>query len=90
MSAGAAIVASDTAPLREVIRHGENGLMVDFFSVDDLVQSVCSLLDDPAERQRLGAEARRTAIAGYDLNSVCLPKQLAWVEDLLNRSQNKG
>jgi glycosyltransferase involved in cell wall biosynthesis len=90
MSAGAAIVASDTAPLREVIRHGENGLMVDFFSIDDLVQSVCRLLDDPAERQRLGAEARRTAIAGYDLNSVCLPKQLAWVEDLSNCSQNKG
>lgn len=90
MSAGAAIVASDTAPLREVIQHGQNGLLVDFFAVDDLVQSVCRLLDSPAERQRLGAAARSTAIAGYDLNSVCLPKQLAWVEELTRTQQNKG
>ena len=53
MSAGAAIVASDTAPLREVIQHGENGLLVDFFSVDSLVKSVCSLLDDPGQTRTL-------------------------------------
>jgi glycosyltransferase involved in cell wall biosynthesis len=90
MSAGAAIVASDTAPLREVLQHGENGLLVDFFSVDGLVQSVCQLLDDPEQRQRLGAAARQAAVAGYDLNTVCLPKQLAWVEMLSNHHQTKG
>jgi glycosyltransferase involved in cell wall biosynthesis len=90
MSAGAAIVASDTAPLREVIQHGQNGLLVEFFAVDDLVQSVCRLLNSPAERKRLGAAARSTAIAGYDLNSVCLPKQLAWVEELTTIQPNKG
>ena len=30
MSAGAAIVASDTAPVREVMRNGETGVLVDF------------------------------------------------------------
>ena len=82
MSAGAAIVASDTAPLREVIQHGENGLLVDFLAVGGLVQSVCRLLDDPDQRKRLGASARATVIARYDLNTVCLPKQRAWVEAL--------
>jgi len=82
MSAGAAIVASDTAPLREVIQNGENGLLVDFFSVRGLVQSVCGLLNDPKERKRLGAAAKGAAFTGYDLNTVCLPKQLAWVESL--------
>jgi glycosyltransferase involved in cell wall biosynthesis len=90
MSAGAAIVASDTAPLREVIAHGENGLLVDFFSVDGLVQSVCRLLDDPNLRKRLGAAARATAIGGYDLKSVCLPKQLAWVEALTTTLRSQG
>ena len=82
MSAGAAIVASDTAPLREVISDGENGVLVDFFSVDGLVQSVCSLLDNPQARARLGEAARSTAKAKYDLKNECLPKQLAWVEQI--------
>lgn len=90
MSAGAAIVASDTAPLREVIQHGENGLLVDFFSVDGLVERVCTLLDDPDQRARLGTAARAAAVAGYDLTTKCLPKQLAWVEALANDVQRKG
>lgn len=90
MSAGAAIVASDTAPLRDVIQHDENGLLVDFFSVDGLVQSICRLLDAPDQRERLGAAARTTAIAGYDLHTVCLPKQLAWVEALTDHPHIKG
>ena len=90
MSAGAAILASDTAPLREVIQHGENGLLVDFFSVDGLVHSVCGLLDDQEEKERLGAAARHTAVTNYDLNTVCLPRQLAWVEALTKENHKKG
>ena len=87
MSAGAAIVASDTEPLREVILHGKNGLLVDFFSVEGLVRSVCDLLGDREERKRLGAAARGTAMKEYDLNTVCLPKQLEWVEALLKKTK---
>lgn len=90
MSAGAAIVASNTAPLREVIRHDENGLLVDFFAGDALVESIRELLADPDKRRRLGAAARHSAIAGYDLNTVCLPKQLSWVEALTNDHNNRG
>lgn len=90
MSAGAAIVASDTAPLREVIQHGETGLLVDFFSVEGLVDHVCTLLDDPDQRARLGTAARAAAVAGYDLTTKCLPKQLAWVEALATDVQWKG
>lgn len=82
MSAGAAIVASDTAPLQEVITDGENGVLVDFFSVGELVQSVCSLLDNPQTRAQLGEAARSTAKGKYDLKRICLPKQLNWVEEL--------
>jgi len=82
MSAGCAIVASDTPPLHEAIRHGETGRLVHFFDVAGLANEVCSLLDDPAERQRLGANARAFVQAHYDLKTICLPKQLAWVERL--------
>jgi glycosyltransferase involved in cell wall biosynthesis len=78
MSMGCAIVASDTPPVREAIRHQETGLMVDFFDCDALVTSVIGLLDNLDERARLGVAARRHAQATYDLKRICLPGQLAW------------
>lgn len=82
MSAGCAIVASDTAPLREAIRHDETGVLVDFFDPAALAEATCQLLDDPARRARLGAAARVFARENYDLKQVCLPRQMAWVEAL--------
>jgi glycosyltransferase involved in cell wall biosynthesis len=82
MSAGCAIVASDTPPLREAISHGENGRLFGFFDRAALADEVCGLLADPAARARLGAAARQAAQLRYDLRSVCLPGQLAWVESL--------
>ncbi len=83
MSAGCAIVASDTQPLREAIRHDDTGRLVDFFDVPGLVREVCDLLADPAARARLGANARAFAQANYDLKTVCLPRQLQWVQGLV-------
>lgn len=82
MSIGCAIVASDTAPLREAIRHGDTGKLVDFFDAGALTGEICGLLDDPAERAALGARARAFAQANYDLQTVCLPRQLAWVQQV--------
>ena len=82
MSAGCAIVASDTAPLREAISHGNTGLLADFFDHRALAGRVCELLERPEERRRLGANARDFAVSNYDLRSVCLPRQLAWIDQL--------
>jgi glycosyltransferase involved in cell wall biosynthesis len=82
MSAGCAIVASDTAPVREAIRHGETGKLVDFFNPAELAQQVIALCNNPAERARLGAKARAFAVAHYDLETRCLPGQMAWVARL--------
>ena len=83
MSVGCAIVASNTQPLHEAIHHDETGRLVDFFDVAALTTEVCTLLDDPAARMRLGAAAREFAKTTYDLKTVCLPQQLEWVESLL-------
>ena len=82
MSAEAAIVASDTAPVREVLTEGETGLMVDFFDRAALVDRIDALLDDPDTRARLGANARALVREQYDLQSVCLPRHLDWVRQL--------
>jgi len=82
MSVGCAIVASDTQPLVEAIKHDETGRLVNFFDVAALTNEVCALLDDAQARARLGQNARAFAQANYDLKTVCLPRQLQWVEGL--------
>ena len=82
MSAGCSIVASATAPVQEVMTHGETGRLVPFFDTEGLTEQDCDRLDHPEERQRLGLNARSAAIKGYDLQTVCLPHQMRWIEDL--------
>ncbi len=83
MSAGCCIVASDTRPLHEAIQHDKTGRLVNFFDTKALTEEICYLLDNPEKRTTLGANARAFAQATYDLKTVCLPKQLAWVDNLL-------
>lgn len=80
MSAGALVIGSDTAPVREVIRHGENGLVVDFFDIGAWSQTMIGALAEPEKFAHLRAAARQTVIDRYDLRSICLPKMVAMVE----------
>ncbi len=80
MSAGCAIVGSDTAPVSEVIRSGDTGLLVDFFDKAAMTEAICTLLDDSQLRESLGQRAREKMVAEYDLADRCLPQQLAWID----------
>jgi glycosyltransferase involved in cell wall biosynthesis len=79
MACGCAVVGSDTGPVREVIRHGQNGLLVDFFSPNDLASAVAELLQDPQRSKLFGKEARRTVEKTYDLDA-CVTRQLALMD----------
>lgn len=63
MATGCRIIASDTAPVREVIRDGKNGELVDFFDPDALSHKILAALNDPGRGQALRAAARATAQA---------------------------
>jgi len=82
MSTGCTVVASDTPPVREVIRHDDTGRLVNFFDSAALSEEMVRLLADPDSRTRFGSRARRFAIDQFDLRSVCLPQQLGWAESL--------
>lgn len=80
MSAGALVIGSDTAPVREVIRHGENGLLVDFFDIAGWSRALIEALASPERFTSLRAAARQTVLDRYDLRTVCLPQMVAMVE----------
>jgi glycosyltransferase involved in cell wall biosynthesis len=82
MSAGCLVVGSTTAPVQEVIEHEKNGLLVDFFDTEALAESVIDVLARPASFAHLRIAARATAVARYDLATVCLPQQLQLIDKL--------
>jgi glycosyltransferase involved in cell wall biosynthesis len=80
MSSGCAIVASRTPPVEEVMRHGEHGLLVDFFSGKELAASIEQLYRNRDLAASLGARARQSVVEKYDLQTKCLPKLIELVE----------
>lgn len=86
MSAGAPLLASATAPVQEVVQDGFNGVLVDFFSPQALVEKACALLDDRERAVALGQQARRTVQERYDLHRVCLPAQLDFMRKVMGNA----
>jgi glycosyltransferase involved in cell wall biosynthesis len=82
MSAGRVVVASNTGPVQEVIEHGVNGLLVDFFDVAALSRQVIEVLGSPKTYAGLGTQARKTVVDRYDLKTRCLPQQLKLIADM--------
>ena len=82
MSAGRVVVASNTGPVQEVIEHGVNGLMVDFFDVAALSRQVIEVLRSPQTYAGLGKRARQTVVDRYDLQTQCLPEQLKLIANV--------
>lgn len=79
MSAGAHVIASRTAPVEEVIEHGQNGTLVDFFDVTGWTKTLTDALATPERFQPLREAARKTALTRYD-QTILLPKMIAFVE----------
>ena len=79
MCTACAIVGSATAPVQEVIQHGHNGLLVDFFSPKAIADAVDQLLRDRKLAKQLGQQARKDALARYSLER-CLPRQLELID----------
>jgi len=83
MSMQATIVASDVAPVREAVTHGETGLLVDFFDAQALADQVVDVLTHPQKHAHLGAAARAHVVANYDFLSHCLTEHLRHINGLL-------
>lgn len=78
MSAGCLLVASNTAPVTEVIQDNVNGLLVDFFSPQEICDRTIEALENPDKMQEIRALARETIEKNYDL-SKSLVKHLEWI-----------
>lgn len=83
MACGTPIIASNTAPVREVIRDGQNGTLVDFFDAQGIARQVLHGLHSRAEQLVLRKQARA------DAQQYSQGAGLAGYEDALGLSRNR-
>jgi glycosyltransferase involved in cell wall biosynthesis len=61
MASGVPVVAFDVAGMRELVRDGTDGILVEVGDLDGLARALHSLWRDPALRDRMGRSARERA-----------------------------
>ena len=79
MSCGAVVLGSDTAPVREIIRDGENGMLANFFDPDDFAAKALNVLGSPEKFRPLGEAAEAMIVDQYSLD-VTLPQMMEMYE----------
>jgi glycosyltransferase involved in cell wall biosynthesis len=75
LACGAVVLASRTAPVQEMIEHEKNGLLVDFFDLDQMESLAQQILDRPADFKPLGQAGAEMIRRQYSMD-VCLPRML--------------
>jgi glycosyltransferase involved in cell wall biosynthesis len=67
LACGLPVVASRLAPITEIVRDGETGLLVDARSAPELASALVTLLGDADRRSRMGTVGRRDAVSRFSL-----------------------
>jgi len=80
MASGSAVIASDNGQIHEVVRDGINGLLVPAGDADALARALIRLIQDPAYRQKLSAQARQDIINGYSWDSYISQLERLYVD----------
>lgn len=82
------VIATDVAGCREVVKAGENGLLVPVRDVDSLANAMLTMAKDPGMRCRMGADSRRKAL--FQLNEkVVIRKTLEVYSKLIPGFSNR-
>jgi glycosyltransferase involved in cell wall biosynthesis len=68
LATGCAVVASDTAPVREFVTHRKTGMLVPFLQPEKIADGVLELLEDAALNRRVRKAARAWAEANLDMD----------------------
>jgi len=84
------IIGSDTAPVRDAVRHEENGLLLDFFDVGALTQALVKACQEPQTFQGLRRAARKTVLERFDRSRLCQPAWLHLVDEVMSKTRNEG
>ena len=81
---GRAVIATDIPGCREIVRHGQNGLLIPPGDVFALASAIGELLKDPERRARMGRRGREIVEAEFSEQRV-VTETLAIYRELLHK-----
>ncbi|MDR0662377.1 MAG: glycosyltransferase family 4 protein [Holosporales bacterium] len=70
-ASGRPIVTTDTVGCREIVCHGDNGLLVPPRTVEPLIEALSALIRSPQERLRMGRRGRERAVQEFAQEKIC-------------------
>ncbi len=82
MACGAVVVASDTAPVKEVIRDRVNGLLTPLDDPAAIAARIDAVLRDPEAHRSLALAARATVVERYE-RKRCTEAFTSWIDALV-------
>jgi len=86
MAAGLPVVATAVGGIVELVRHGENGLLVRPGDSRDLANAIQQLVDDPRRAAALASQARRTIEARYSFERMVTAFERVYAKELRRRA----
>jgi len=84
MSAGVPVIASAVGGLKEIVQHGENGLLVEN-SAESIASAIREVIGDSALAARLGAAGRRTVEERFTVEQMVRRTMEVYEETLVHR-----
>lgn len=88
MATGCLVIGSDTEPVREVIKDGENGLLADFFSPTQIADRVDEVFAEPERMKIIKENARKTIVEKYSVQRL-LAEQVDLITRIARREKIK-
>jgi glycosyltransferase involved in cell wall biosynthesis len=76
------ILGSDTAPVRDAVTNGVDGILNDFFDVAALSDAMIAAVRQPEKFADLRRSARRTAFDRFDRRTIGVPGWLGLIDQL--------
>jgi glycosyltransferase involved in cell wall biosynthesis len=86
MATGCVVIGSATPPVQEVIKHGQNGFLVDFSSPEQIAEHVVAALEAGEAMRPLRQAARRTILDRYEVG-LCLKRQKEILAEVAGRGR---
>jgi glycosyltransferase involved in cell wall biosynthesis len=88
MASGVPVVSADALNARSLIDDGSTGILCAPGDVDEFVRAAIALIEDPAQRRRIGAAAR-VASEAYSWDAASAAAEQSYLRTIADYAQNR-